>query len=205
MTSSSKSGTVAAKRIKPQSGIEVTSIAASFKIGCAIDLEILKHQIVNFEFNTQKHNAMIIRQRDPRVTLLLFSSGSCVITGAISEESIKKAVRQFLRRLQKLGYLVKYNGYQVNSVSGAFNTGFPLDVTKLQNSGFGRFFYNPERFCGGVLRYEAKKSAMIFHTGAVTMAGAKSIKELEEDYSYILFITHSLRNEPLREESSELS
>ena len=136
---------------------------------------------------------MIIRQRGPRVTLLLFSSGSCVVTGATSENLTKKAIRQFLRRLQRLKYTVKYNGFQINSVSGSFNTGFGLDITKLQDSSFGHFLYNPERFCGGVLHYEKKKSVMIFHTGAVTMAGAKSIKELEEDYTYILFITHTLR------------
>ena len=136
---------------------------------------------------------MVIRQRYPRVTFLLFSSGSCVITGANSEESNKKAIRQFLRRLQKLCYPVKYSGFQINSVSGAFNTGFGLDIGKLHDSGFGRLVYNPERFAGGILHYEGKKSSMLFHTGAVTMSGCKSIKELEDDYIYILFVTQNIK------------
>jgi len=191
--SSLKSGTGSARRIEPQSNLRVTSIAASFKIGCDIDLDVLKYQIVNFEYSPKRHNAMTIRQRDPRVTFLLFSSGSCVITGAVSEESNRKAIRIFLRKLQKLGYGVKYTGYQINSVSGAFNTGFGVDISQLNDPSLGRLVYVPERFSGGLLHYKDKRCAMVFHTGAVTMSGTKSIEELEDDYPILLSIINKAK------------
>ena len=78
-------------------------------------------------------------------------------------------------------------------MTGAFNTGFGLNIEKLHESSFGRLVYNPERFAGGILHYASKKSIMIFHTGAVTMSGCKSIKELEDDYGYILYITQVIK------------
>jgi transcription initiation factor TFIID TATA-box-binding protein len=155
---------------------------------------VLKNQISDFEYNPKKHNAMIIRRRNPQVTFMLFSTGSCIATGAKSEEDNRKSIRQFMRQLQKLGHSVRYTGFQINSVSGAFDVGCGLDLSKLADLNH-HFSYNPETFAGGILRYEAKKTLMVFHTGSVTMAGSKSIKEMSDDYPYILYLLHSAKKQ----------
>jgi len=125
---------------------------------------------------------MVIRRRNPRVTFMLFQTGKCIVTGAKTEEDNRKAIRQFARHLSKF-IQVKYKGFEVNTVSAAFNLGHALNLNRISHP---QYFYSPETFAGGILNYKEKRSLMLFHTGCVTMAGCKSIKELQVDYQYVL-------------------
>lgn len=191
--SSLKSSTGGVKRIKPRSDLTVTSIAANFKIGCPIDLKLLADgkQLMNIEYNPKKHNAMMIRRKNPYATFMLFSTGSCIVTGATSVDDVRKTIRQFLRRLQKLDYNVSYSGFTINSISGSFSLGCGINLSALSH--YEGYQYNQESFAGGILAYQPGKSAMIFHTGCVTMTGCKSIKELREDYEELLFILEATK------------
>ena len=121
---------------------------------------------------------------------MVFQTGSCIAIGAKSEEENKKAIRQFARSLQKL-FQVKYRGFKINSVSGAFNLGFACDLSKLEH--LPRYMYNPETFAGAVLYYKENKSLMVFHTGCVTITGCKSIKEMQDDHLYILKLLQQVK------------
>ena len=64
-------------------------------------------------------------------TATMWSSGKVTVTGAPSEELAKIASRKFARRLQKLGYKVRFTRFKVSNVLGTCSLPFGLKLTQF--------------------------------------------------------------------------
>ncbi len=83
--------------------IQIQNIVASANLGVEIDLEKAAYLLPNTMYEPEQFPGLIHRMRDPKVVLLIFSSGKMVITGAKSEEDVKRAVYSIYERLKELG------------------------------------------------------------------------------------------------------
>jgi len=83
--------------------IQIQNIVASANLGVEIDLEKAAYLLPNTMYEPEQFPGLIHRMRDPKVVLLIFSSGKMVITGAKSEEDVKRAVYTIYERLKELG------------------------------------------------------------------------------------------------------
>ncbi len=97
-----------------KAGIEITSkpriqiqnIVASGDVGAYVNLERAAYMLEDSMYEPEQFPGLIHRMRDPRVVLLIFSSGKMVITGAKEEKEVEKAVINTAKKLKELGCLL---------------------------------------------------------------------------------------------------
>jgi len=56
-------------------------------------------------YEPEQFPGLIYRMDDPRVVILIFSSGKCVCTGAKKEEEVEIAIKKLYNKLKELGVL----------------------------------------------------------------------------------------------------
>ncbi|NAZ27006.1 MAG: TATA-box-binding protein, partial [Thermogladius sp.] len=69
-------------RISGKPRIQIQNIVASGDIGALVNLERAAYMLEDSMYEPEQFPGLIHRMRDPRVVLLIFSSGKMVITGA---------------------------------------------------------------------------------------------------------------------------
>ncbi len=87
--------------------IQIQNIVASANLGMEVLLEKAAYLLENTMYEPEQFPGLIYRLTDPKVVLLIFSSGKMVITGAKSEEEVEKAVNYTYKTLLDLDCLKK--------------------------------------------------------------------------------------------------
>ncbi len=86
--------------------IQIQNIVASGDIDYYVNLEKAAYLLENSMYEPEQFPGLIYRMRNPRVVLLIFSSGKMVITGAKEESEVEKAVHKIATRLKELKCLL---------------------------------------------------------------------------------------------------
>ena len=92
--------------IKNEPIIEIQNIVASANLKAGVDLEKAAYLLENAMYEPEQFPGLIYRMRQPRVVLLIFSSGKVVCTGARKEEEVKEAVDNIYKKLKEIGVLL---------------------------------------------------------------------------------------------------
>ncbi len=92
---------------KARPRIQIQNIVASANLNVQVDLEKAAYLLENSMYEPEQFPGLIYRLDEPRVVLLLFSSGKMVITGAKKEEEVKRAVETVYRKLEELDCIMK--------------------------------------------------------------------------------------------------
>jgi len=87
--------------------IEIQNIVASAKLRANVDLERAAYELEGAMYEPEQFPGLIYRMRDPKVVLLIFSSGNIVCTGARKESQVKEAVEKIYRILKEKGVLIE--------------------------------------------------------------------------------------------------
>jgi transcription initiation factor TFIID TATA-box-binding protein len=87
--------------------IQIQNIVASANLGMEVLLEKAAYLLESTMYEPEQFPGLIYRLTDPKVVLLIFSSGKMVITGAKSEEEVEKAVNYTYKTLLDLNCLKK--------------------------------------------------------------------------------------------------
>ncbi|BCU68342.1 TATA-box-binding protein [Sulfolobales archaeon HS-7] len=82
--------------------IQIQNIVASANLHLIVNLDKAAYLLENIMYEPEQFPGLIYRMFDPRVVLLIFSSGKMVITGAKSEEEVVKAVRKIFDKLVEI-------------------------------------------------------------------------------------------------------
>ena len=162
----------------------IENVISTAHMGCQLDLRNIASKTVNAEYNPKRFSALILRQRNPKTTALVFYNGKMVCTGAKSEELSKQAARKFARMIQKLGYDVRFNDFKIQNVVACCNVGFLIHLHDL--SMFHDCNYEPEMFPGLTYRMENGVVINIFTSGKLVITGARSSKIMYRAYKLIL-------------------
>ena len=85
--------------------IEVTvqNIVASTAFADKLDLDMIIHSLEGTEYEPEQFPGLVYRIREPKVVLLLFSSGNIVCTGGKNVGNVSKAVEKLSKELDALG------------------------------------------------------------------------------------------------------
>jgi len=81
--------------------IKIQNIVASAGLGGTIDLEKTTYSLEKTMYEPEQFPGLIYRMNDPKVVILLFTSGNLVITGAKKEEEVYRAVTILKKTLQE--------------------------------------------------------------------------------------------------------
>lgn len=91
-------------RGKPR--VQVQNIVAGGDLHAYVNLEKAAYYLEDCMYEPEQFPGLIHRMRNPRVVLLIFSSGKMVITGAKEEGEVEQAVKQVAEKLHKTGCIV---------------------------------------------------------------------------------------------------
>jgi transcription initiation factor TFIID TATA-box-binding protein len=86
--------------------IQIQNIVASGGLGGRIDLEKTTYSLERTMYEPEQFPGLIYRMNDPKVVILLFSSGNLVCTGAKKEEEVYEAVAKLQETLEKKELIV---------------------------------------------------------------------------------------------------
>ncbi len=132
----------------------------------------------------QEFPGLILKMRFPdvRASMLVFSSGNCVITGTRSEEKLRKAVERFIEILKKCGYeLPGEPELKIQNIVASADIGRKLNLDLIALSGGYQVIYEPEIFPGCIYRDEELKVVLLlFRSGKVVCTGARSIDHVKK-------------------------
>ncbi|MCJ7505893.1 TATA-box-binding protein [Candidatus Bathyarchaeota archaeon] len=92
-----KSGIV----INGRPDIQIQNIVASGGLGGTIDLEKSTYSLERAVYKPEQFPGLIYRMEDPKVVVLLFTSGNIVVTGAKKEEEVYRAVTILKKTLEE--------------------------------------------------------------------------------------------------------
>ncbi|KAB2630452.1 TATA-box-binding protein 2-like [Pyrus ussuriensis x Pyrus communis] len=172
------------------SGIVPTihNIVSTAFLGCKLDLKQIVLQARNAEYNPKRFAAVIMRITEPKTTALIFASGNMVCTGAKSEEQSKLAARKYARIIQKLGFAVKFQRFEIRNIVASCDVKFPIRLEGLAYSHGAFSSYEPEIFPGLIYRMKMEQKEpqesevpkkkknvvlLIFVSGKIVITGAK--------------------------------
>ena len=86
--------------------IEIQNIVASANLKALVDLEKAAYLLENSMYEPEQFPGLIYRMDNPKVVLLIFSSGKVVCTGARKEEEVKEAINKLYDKLNEIGALI---------------------------------------------------------------------------------------------------
>lgn len=91
--------------------IQIQNIVASVVLGGFIDLEKTTYSLERTMYEPEQFPGLIYRMDEPKVVILIFSSGKLVCTGAKKEEEVHRAVTKLQETLEEKE-LIRYKKEQ---------------------------------------------------------------------------------------------
>jgi transcription initiation factor TFIID TATA-box-binding protein len=85
--------------------IEIQNIVASASLGAELNLELAAYALPDVIYEPEQFPGLIYRMREPKVVILLFTTGKLVITGAKKEEYIRTAVENLMQTAIEKGII----------------------------------------------------------------------------------------------------
>ena len=80
---------------------QVQNIVSSVSLGGKIDLEKVTYQLEKTIYEPEQFPGLIYRMDQPKVVILIFSTGKLVVTGAKKEQEVYEAVNKLQGRLEE--------------------------------------------------------------------------------------------------------
>lgn len=161
--------------------IKIENVVASTDIKKVISLDKLLNVLEASEYEPEQFPGLVYRLDDPKVATLIFRSGKIICVGARSPSAAREALRKTVKNIKKIGIRFNVDNLKVKieNIVVAVNLGRDLNLDQLafqlENSE-----YEPEQFPGLVYRiYEPKVAFLLFSSGRVVCAGAKSMEAVK--------------------------
>ncbi len=160
---------------------KITNCVVSCDTHSRFVLEQLATMLEDAEYAPESFPGLVYRVKEPKSSILVFSTGKLICSGTKSLEQAKGAVKRALEDFKQIGMNIsdKLKTEVVNIVASS-DLGSPIDLNtiifNLENCE-----YEPEQFPGVVHRiHEPKTVFLIFSSGKIVITGAKSMKHLDD-------------------------
>ncbi len=164
--------------MRPQ--ITIQNVVATADAGRGLDLKRIGGTLEAAQYDPDNFPGLCIRTEDPRGSVLLFSTGKAVCTGAKSAEKAAEVVGAVFGLLRRRGL----DGgdappVRVRNVVATADMGRRIRLASAAVS-LPSSMYEPEMFPGLVHRIADPRAVLLlFSTGRVVCAGAESGEDAE--------------------------
>ena len=162
--------------------IKVENVVASTDMKKIISLDKLLTILEDSEYEPEQFPGLVYRLTEPKVATLIFRSGKIICVGARSTAAAKVALRKTVKNIKKIGVRINENTIKVKIVNIVVSVTLGRDLNldqlafQLEDSE-----YEPEQFPGLVYRiFEPKVAFLLFSSGRVVCAGAKSLADVKK-------------------------
>jgi len=170
-----------AKPKPKKSNLKIQNIVATTSLGKPVSLTKLARSQSNTEYNPEQFPGLVLRVKEPKSAVLVFSSGNLVCTGTKSVAQVKSVIGEVIRQLAKIGVKITDKPkIKVQNIvaSGSIDLSLNLNVLALQ---LENTEYEPEQFPGLVYKLvDPPATFLLFSNGKLVCTGTKDKKQLEE-------------------------
>lgn len=156
----------------------VVNVVLASRLSVRIPLDAMSLTSEDSVYNPETFSGLIYRMRDRKVTVNAFSSGKVVAVGATSVTSARESLNSFRAVVSRvLGRSVRWSEpFKVVNVVATIDLGSRIDLRRFLIR-FPGATYNPESFPAAVLRSVRGHVLLVYSTGQVVVAGARSVSE----------------------------
>jgi transcription initiation factor TFIID TATA-box-binding protein len=152
------------------------NMVASAYFNTTFDLDKLAKKIKNSTYDKKRFPALVIRYRDPPTTVLLFSTGKAVITGAKNEEHIHQTALKLAHDI--FGENAKPPEVEIVNVVYTVDSKREFNLDELAMI-LPNCEYEPDQFTGLIFRPPGLRTVLlVFTSGKMVCPGAKSIDDV---------------------------
>lgn len=166
---------------------KIQNIVATTSLGKNVPLTKLAKTIPNTEYNPEQFPGLVLRIKNPKSAVLVFSSGNLVCTGTKSVAQVKKVIEQVIKTLRKINVRVTEKPkitVQNIVASGSINMMLNLNYLSLV---LKNIEYEPEQFPGLVYKLEDPTATfLLFSNGKLVCTGTKNNQQLEDSMNQLI-------------------
>ncbi len=166
--------------------LTVQNIVATTSLEKEVSLTKLARTQPNTEYNPDTFPGLVLRIKEPKSAVLVFSSGNLVCTGTKSILQVKRVVEQVIKQLKKVSVNVTIKPKIVvqNIVaSGSINLDLNLNTLSLE---LENTEYEPEQFPGLVYKLdEPNATFLLFSNGKLVCTGTKTKAQLDDSMNQL--------------------
>jgi len=167
-----------------ESTYKIQNIVATASLGKPVPLTKLARTQPNTEYNPQTFPGLVLRIKEPKSAVLVFSSGNLVCTGTKSVAQVNEVIQAVIKQLKKINVKITTKPkitVQNIVASGEINLKLNLNFLALEMENTE---YEPEQFPGLVYKLiEPNATFLLFSNGKLVCTGTKNRKQL--DFSMI--------------------
>ncbi|HLA23210.1 MAG TPA: TATA-box-binding protein [Candidatus Nanoarchaeia archaeon] len=172
---------------KSKSNYQIQNIVATTSLEKPIPLVKLAKTLPNIEYNPKTFPGAVLRVKEPKSAVLVFSSGKLVCTGTKSTAQVKKVIDVVIKQLRRINVrvtIVPKITVQNIVASGTINLKLNLNFLALEMQNTE---YEPEQFPGLVYKLiEPNATFLLFSNGKLVCTGTKNKQQLEESMKQLL-------------------
>ncbi|MEA3413975.1 MAG: TATA-box-binding protein [Nanoarchaeota archaeon] len=172
---------------KKDSEYKIQNIVATTSLEKPVPLTKLARTQPNTEYNPETFPGLVLRVKEPKSAVLVFSSGNLVCTGTKSVAQVKRVVEEVIKQLRKINVKVTIKPkitVQNIVASGTINLQLNLNYLALEMENTE---YEPEQFPGLVYKLvEPNATFLLFSNGKLVCTGTKNKKQLEDSMKQLL-------------------
>lgn len=176
-----------AAKAKKDSEYKIQNIVATTALEKPVPLTKLARTQPNTEYNPETFPGLVLRIKEPKSAVLVFSSGNLVCTGTKSLPQVRKVIDEVIKQLKKVNVNVTIKPkitVQNIVASGTINLQLNLNYLALEMENTE---YEPEQFPGLVYKLEDPNATfLLFSNGKLVCTGTKNKAELEASMDRLL-------------------
>ncbi|XP_078136065.1 uncharacterized protein LOC144536676 [Sander vitreus] len=162
---------------------QIQNIICTVNLGCQLDLHLIARKAWNVEYNPKVYKALIMRLREPRTTAMIYKNGNLVCLGAKSVAQARLAARRLARKVQKLGFPIRFLNFKIQNMMASCDT-FTVSLEQLalqEHCRSGHSWpYEAELFPGLFYSGIPNLSIVIFASGKMSLVGATTEAQIYE-------------------------
>jgi len=162
--------------------IEIQNVVASGRIADSLDLQALSLAMddAGVTYKPKQFPGLVYRMREPKVAILLFSTGKIVCTGGKSVEQAREAMRKVAETVAAKGVKLRDElDVEIQNIVATADLNIEFDLSLLATTLLSEGVeYEPEQFPGLVYRIKEPKAViLVFQSGKVVCTGTKTPEE----------------------------
>jgi len=173
--------------VQSKSNYKIQNIVATASLEKPIPLTKLARTQANTEYNPDSFPGVILRVKEPKSAVLVFSSGNLVCTGTKSSVQVRKVINAVIKQLKKINVNITITPkitVQNIVASGSIDLKLNLNFLALEMQNTE---YEPEQFPGLVYKLiEPNATFLLFSNGKLVCTGTKNRKQLEFSMTQVL-------------------
>lgn len=178
---------MAEKKAQKEFEYKIQNIVATTALEKPVPLTKLARTQPNTEYNPETFPGLVLRIKEPKSAVLVFSSGNLVCTGTKNKPEIRKVIDEVIKQLKKVNVDVTIKPkIEIQNIvaSGTINLQLNLNYLALAMENTE---YEPEQFPGLVYKVEDPNATfLLFSNGKLVCTGTKNKDQLEESMNRLL-------------------